>query len=83
MATIELSVVVPQQDTNQSTARSSCTTIGNIHKGCFILSQEHLPKHVHCFAINNTQKSVKTSMSLSRRVDKENEVYFYNGLSPS
>jgi hypothetical protein len=39
VATVEINVVIPQEDENDSTSRSSYTTLGHIPKGHSILPQ--------------------------------------------
>ena len=55
-ATIEISVMVSQENGNQSVSRISSITFGPIPKGCFILPQRYLFNHVHCCSIHNSQK---------------------------
>lgn len=45
--TMEISMVVPQKDGNQSTSRSSYTTLRHKPKRCLILPQENLLNHVY------------------------------------
>jgi hypothetical protein len=46
--TMDISMVVPYKNRNQSTSRSSYTTLGHIPKGYFILPQEHLTHIYSC-----------------------------------
>lgn len=50
--TKEISVVVCQDDGNQSTSRTSYTNID--HKGQLIPPQRHLFNCVHCFSTHNS-----------------------------
>ena len=54
--TMEINMAVPQKVGNQSTSRSSYTTLGHISKGHSILPQGHMLNHVHCGFIHNSQK---------------------------
>jgi hypothetical protein len=63
---------------NQSTSRSSYTTLGDIAKGCFILRWRHLITHVVYHTIHNSQKLEMTQMCLSRRKDQENMLHLHN-----
>ena len=53
--TMKIRVVIPQEDGNQSTSRSSYTTIGHIPKGCFILQKRHLLSHVIAVLFNTAR----------------------------
>lgn len=53
---MKISVVVPQEDGNESILRSSYTALGHILKGCFILPQGHLLNHVHRWSTHDKQK---------------------------
>ena len=46
--TVEISMVVPWENENQSTSRSSYMTLEPIPKGHFILTQTQLLNHVNC-----------------------------------
>lgn len=54
---MEINVVVPREDGNESTLTSSYTALGHISKRCFILPQGKLLNHVlHHWSIYNNQK---------------------------
>lgn len=56
MTTMEISVEVPQEAGKRSTSRCSCTTLGNVRTGRYILPQRHLLAHAHRHSISNSQK---------------------------
>lgn len=58
IATMKIKTVVPQEDMNQSTLRSSYTTLK--HPKDTLLSQGYLFNHVHHCFVNDIQK-LKTS----------------------
>ena len=73
IATMEISVVVPQEDVNLP-QDPPIALLGIYSQRCFILPQRHLLNHVHCCSIHNSQTLKTTYMSLNRRTDKENAV---------
>ena len=76
IVTMEISVVVPQKNINQSFSRSSYSTLGPIHKEHFVLPQRHLFIHVRCCYSHNNQKLKTIKTLLNRRMDEENIVHF-------
>jgi len=66
-ATMKISVVIPQENENLSTSRSSYTTLRHTPKECFILPQRHLLSHVHYCSIHNSLKMETTWMSLDKK----------------
>lgn len=56
MSNMDFSVVVPKDEGNQTKSRFCYVTHGHTPKGCFILSQRHLPNCTHCCSIHNSWK---------------------------
>jgi hypothetical protein len=54
-AHMEISMLGPQEDGNQSTSRSSHTILEPVPKEYFILPQRPLLNHIHCFSVYNSQ----------------------------
>ncbi|ERE82814.1 hypothetical protein H671_2g7168 [Cricetulus griseus] len=54
-ATLEISMVVPQENGIQSTSRSSNSTLRHIPKRCTIIQPGYLLNHVHSSIICNSQ----------------------------
>ena len=55
IATLEISMKVSQKIGNQSTTRSSNTTLGHIPKGYSNIPQKHLLNNVHSSIIRHSQ----------------------------
>ena len=53
---VEISVLVPSKDGNQSTSRSSYTTLSHRPREPFVLPQGHLFSHIHCCSIHDSQE---------------------------
>lgn len=62
IATVEISVGIAQKDENQSTSRSSYTTLDHIPKGCAILPQRHV---LNCAALFITARNYKQDQQKS------------------
>jgi len=42
--------------------------------------KRHMPLHVHCGTIHNSQDMETTQMSIDRRLDEEDVVYIHDGI---
>ena len=76
-ATLEISMVNPQNNGNQSMTRSHNSTLKHIPKRSTIIQQGHLFNDVHSSTICNSQKLETTSMPLNGRMDRENVVHVH------
>ena len=64
-ATLEFSVAIPQENGNQSTTRSSNSTLGHIPQRSTFIQQGHLFNYVHSSIICNSQNLQATQMPLN------------------
>lgn len=78
IATVEISMNIPQEAGNTSSSRSLCNTLGYILKECFILLQRQLLNSVHFSVIHNSHELETTSLSFNRGMDKENVMHLHN-----
>ena len=52
-----------------------------MHKEHFILSKGNLLNYIHCGLIHNSQKVETAYKSLHKRMDEQNVVQLYSGVS--
>ena len=65
---------------NQSTSRSSNSTLMNIPKRWTYIQKAHLFNYFHSSIIYNSHNLEATLMPINWRIDKENVVYLHNGV---
>lgn len=73
---LEINLAVSQEIGNSSTSKSNNITPGHIGNGHSTKPQRYLVIYVHSRFIRNSKKQETTQMSLNRRMDKINVVYF-------
>ena len=71
---LEISMMVSQKISNQSTSRPSNTTLGNIPKG-YIIPQRHAMFISVLFVIARTYNAPQPKI-----MEKENEIHLHNGV---
>ena len=72
VATVEISMEIPQKIKNGSAIRPSDPTFGSIHEGTENTnSKEHKHPYVHCSVVYNHQDNEVAQMSISKLVDKK------------
>ena len=69
------SAVVPQEDENWYTSKSSCTTPENIPRELPTLPQGNLLSCGHCCSVHNSWKLETTQVSLDRQIKKRWSIF--------